>query len=49
MTVDELGGDDRLLLTDEELIAMSPQDLGDEAKRRRTNAMKRARRDPVAA
>lgn len=49
VTVDELSDDDRLLLTDEELIAMSPKDLGDEAKRRRTNAMKRARRTPVAA
>ena len=41
VTVDEL--------SDEELIAMSPKDLGDEAKRCRTNAMKRARRAPVAA
>ena len=41
VTVDEL--------SDEELIAMSPKDLDDEAKRCRTNAMKRARRVPVAA
>ena len=41
VTVDEL--------SDEELIAMSPKDLDDEAKRCRTNAMKRARRAPVAA